>query len=135
MKKLSCLLAALSVALALPVAADGLGRLFFTQQQRAYLDRGGVLQADQVPAPTVDLHAQAQAAQAHVTVSIDGYIRRSSGNDAAWLNGEQVDPGNASNGFTVGRMKDWPNVPVQLPNGKQAAPKIGDTIDENGNSQ
>ena len=71
-------LAALAVALALvatarPVLASGLGRLFFTPEQRRQLDR----QREGERQPRAD----------SATLLIDGVVRRSDGATTVWING------------------------------------------------
>jgi hypothetical protein len=62
-----------------PVAAQELGRLFFTEEQRAALDaRRRARVPDKPVAPTV----------ASPTTRLDGYVRRSDGPSTVWVNGE-----------------------------------------------
>ncbi len=73
-------LAALSITVALcaaapPAAADGLGRLFFTPEQRARLERQRTLGALTIPG-TGD-----------PALRLDGVMRRSDGKRMAWING------------------------------------------------
>lgn len=57
--------------------AEPLGRLFFTPQQRAELDR------QRLHNPGISVDTDQQAAQ-----TINGEIRRSSGRNTRWINGE-----------------------------------------------
>jgi hypothetical protein len=77
-------LAALLVALAAPLEAQELGRLFFTPEQRAALDARRKARVPDKPAAAV---------VAPVT-RLDGYVKRSGGPPTVWINGESV-PDNA----------------------------------------
>jgi hypothetical protein len=63
------------VCLATPARAD-LGRLFFTPQQRAELDKRRVN-------PVVEQETAAQES----AVTLNGYVRRSDGRMTTWVNG------------------------------------------------
>jgi hypothetical protein len=76
----------LGVALAsaaLPCAAQELGRLFFTPEQRSALDARRKARVPDRPA--------AAAAVAAPTVRLDGYVKRSSGRSTVWVNSEALD--------------------------------------------
>jgi hypothetical protein len=77
-------LAALLV-LAPPAAAQELGRVFFTPEQRAALDARRKARVPDKPAA---------ATVASPTTRMDGFVRRSGGPTTVWLNGESV-PENA----------------------------------------
>ncbi|HUY03514.1 MAG TPA: hypothetical protein VMV33_09530 [Rhodocyclaceae bacterium] len=71
-------LAALAVAVALastaqPVLASGLGRLFFSPEQRSQLDR--------------QRNGERQPRADSATLFIDGVVRRSDGATTVWING------------------------------------------------
>lgn len=73
------LLTAFLIALALPAwpQSEPLGRLFFTPQQRAALDRERLLGVSQRPS-TLDGDA---------SYTFNGEVHRSSGNNTRWING------------------------------------------------
>jgi hypothetical protein len=59
-----------------PAAADELGRLFYTPQQRQELDRR---RASNVP--------EKEAAVVESSVTVNGHVARSSGKTTTWVNG------------------------------------------------
>jgi len=61
-------------------AAEDLGRLFFTPEQRAAFDARRKSRTPDRPAPVVAS-----------TVRLDGYVKRSGGRNTVWVNGESVD--------------------------------------------
>jgi hypothetical protein len=68
-------------AAAAPALAQDLGRLFFTEEQRAALDaRRRSRTPDKPVAPAV----------ASPTTRVDGYVRRSGGPSTVWVNGESL---------------------------------------------
>lgn len=113
-------LAAASLAVAGPAAVaddDGLGRLFFTPEQRQQLDRQR-------------LHAaRTDAAQPRIVV--DGEVRRSSGRHTAWINGEAQRAGEVKGGVVV---RPDPRQPGRLVIGTDEMPAagtahVGETVD------
>jgi len=62
-------------------AAQELGRLFFTPEQRQALDARRKARVPDKPAATV----------ASPTLRLDGYVKRSSGRSTVWVNGEATD--------------------------------------------
>ncbi len=79
---------ALLMVLALVVpgvaAAQELGRLFFTPEQRATLDARRKARVPDKPAAAV---------VASPTTRLDGYVKRSRGPSTVWVNGESVTEG------------------------------------------
>jgi hypothetical protein len=57
----------------MPAAADGLGRLFYTPEQRALLDADRAHKATPEDSPNV--------------ISIDGIVQRHGGKRTVWING------------------------------------------------
>ena len=81
----AALLLAVLFALAAPArAADPLGRLFFTPEQRAALDARRKARVPDKPAA---------AAVASPVTRIDGYVKRSQGPSTVWMNGESLSEG------------------------------------------
>ena len=74
------LLAAVSLALAPAAAAQELGRLFFTPEQRAALD---ARRKARVP-------DKSGAAVVSPTTRLDGYVQRSQGPSTVFMNGESL---------------------------------------------
>jgi hypothetical protein len=65
-------------------AADELGRLFFTPEQRAALDARRKARVPEKPAAAV---------VASPVTRIDGYVKRSGGPSTVWMNGESLPDG------------------------------------------
>jgi hypothetical protein len=79
------LLVLLACLLAAPArAADPLGRLFFTPEQRAALDARRKARVPDKPAAAV---------VASPVTRIDGYVKRSQGPSTVWMNGESLGEG------------------------------------------
>jgi hypothetical protein len=115
-------LLALAIALlgANPAAAQELGRLFFTPEQRAALD---ARRAARLPdKPTV--------ARESPTTRVDGYVARSSGRSTVWVDGEALADGAQPDGLRVQRGRDAGKVNVTF--GEQARRiemRVGETLD------
>jgi hypothetical protein len=73
----AALLAAGMLFAAMPAAAEPLGRLFFSPERRAALERQRLLNIQE---------AQAQVIEG-ATLSVNGIVQRSSGKSTAWVNG------------------------------------------------
>jgi len=102
MTRVLILLAFLASASA--ASAQELGRLFFTEEQRAALDaRRKARMPDRPAAPAV----------ASPTTRVDGYVRRSGGPSTVWVNGESlgVEGGDAPR-IESGRREGRVSVPV-----------------------
>jgi hypothetical protein len=82
-RMLPLLLGAAFWTAASPVAAQELGRLFFTPEQRNALDARRKARMPDNPA--------AAAVTASPTMRLDGYVKRSGGRPTVWVNGESVD--------------------------------------------
>ncbi len=107
---LAALCAAGSIALPVPVAADDLGRLFFTPQEREALDRRRASKvAVETDAPVVES-----------LVTVNGQVTRSSGKTTTWINGVAHDD--------TYRGRDPTRVPVQR-GGTRVPVKVGQTLD------
>ncbi len=92
-------------------AADELGRLFFTPEQRAALDARRRARVPDQPA--------AAAVAAPVT-RIDGYVERSQGPSTVWLNGESLPEG----------APDAPRIETRDRDGN---PRVSVSVGERGN--
>lgn len=95
-------------------AADDLGRLFFTPEQRKALDARRKARMPDKPA----------AAIASPTVRLDGYVKRSGGKSTVWVNGEPVE--------SPARLPESSEAPVTVSTGDGARParlKPGETLD------
>ena len=111
MKLSICAVALCLTLLCGPGRSEELGRLFFTPQERADLDRRGVQRepaASQAPAETTQ-------------VRLDGIVRRSDGSATVWLNGRPAPPSGAR------RFADGTGAKVLLPDGRLIELKVGDS--------
>jgi len=103
-----------------PAAAQELGRLFFTPEQRAALD---ARRAARLPdKPTV--------ARESPTTRVDGYVARSSGRTTVWVDGEALADGAQPDGLRVRRNRDTGKVTVTF--GEQARRvemRVGESLD------
>lgn len=96
--------AAFLLLLASPATQSAeLGRLFFTQDERAQLERRHVLTAD-------------EAGNETRTLTVNGMIQRDGGKRVIWINGEQQAAGSADSRTSA-------SVPVILP-GKTESVKV-----------
>jgi len=86
-------------------SAQELGRLFFTEEQRAALDaRRKARMPDRPTRP---------AAVASPTTRVDGYVRRSGGPSTVWVNGESLGvEGSDAPRIESGRREGRVSVPV-----------------------
>ena len=69
-------------------AADAIGRLFMTPEQRADLDSRRDFDSAQIPASVQK--AQPRAASLDQQVILNGVVRRSRGPDVVWVNGARA---------------------------------------------
>lgn len=79
---LAALFAAILLLPAAPAAAEELGRLFFTPERRAALERQRQLNIRE---------AEAQAVEVGATLSVSGVVQRSSGKTTTWVNNAPQD--------------------------------------------
>ena len=117
-------LATLALLLALlpagPAAAQALGRLFFTPEQRAALDARRAARLPDKPA----------AAAESPTTRVDGYVKRSSGKSTVWVDGEAMPDGLQIEGLRVQRGKDPTRVTVTIgEDGRRVEMRVGETLD------
>jgi hypothetical protein len=98
-----------------PSAAQDLGRLFFTPEERAELDARRRARVPDKPAA---------AAVVSPTTKLDGYVKRSDGPSTVWVNGEAL-PADAGEGPRTG-----PRVFIPIgEGGRRAALKPGEVLD------
>jgi hypothetical protein len=97
MKRIAVLLAT-ALALGEAYAQQPLGRLFFTEEQRAALDARRKARVPDKPA--------AAPVTASPITRLDGFVKRSRGPDTVWVNGEplpqEVGPGERSVSVPLG---------------------------------
>lgn len=109
------LMLSLSLLVAPAFAADELGRLFFTPEQRAILDLARSTQSS----------AAQVAAEAYEGVTLSGVVTRSDGKRTVWVNGQ---PQAMGDGGGAGRSPASASIP--LPGGEgRIRLKVGQTLD------
>lgn len=102
-----------SAAAVLPAhAAEPIGRLFHTPDERAALDR---------------LRDGSSARQTVDSVTLNGLVRASSGRSIAWINGEARRPEEVDQ--VAGVRPGSPEMTIRLQSGAQVGLKAGQTAD------
>ena len=120
MKRLAPLALLLALSLAGPAAAQELGRLFFTPEQRTALDARRAARLPDKPAATAE----------SPTTRVDGYVKRSSGKSTVWVDGEALPDGLQTEGLRVQRGSDPTRVTVTVgEDGRRIVLRIGETLD------
>ena len=103
-----------------PAAAQQLGRLFYSPEQRAALDARRAARLPDKPA----------AATESPTTRVDGYVRRSSGKSTVWVDGEPLPEGLQLEGLRVRRGNDPTKVTVSVgEDGRRVELRVGETLD------
>jgi hypothetical protein len=122
----SLILSALTALLPLPsLAAEPIGRLFLTPQERHALDELRS-HTTSVASDTGNLTKPVNTAE-HITVN--GIVQRSSGKTSIWLN-QLPQAGENGQGIVVIPSMTRPNtVSLRLPSGKRVNVKAGQTFD------
>ena len=120
MKRLAPLALLLALSLAGPAAAQELGRLFFTPEQRTALDARRAARLPDKPAATAE----------SPTTRVDGYVKRSSGKSTVWVDGEAIPDGLQLEGLRLRRGDDPTRVTVTVgEGGRRVELRIGETLD------
>ena len=103
-----------------PAAAQELGRLFFTPEQRAAMDARRKARLPDTPA----------AAAASPITRIDGSIKRSGGKSTVWVDGTAVPEGTQPDGLRLRRGDDPSRVSVTVgEDGRRIELRVGQTMD------
>jgi hypothetical protein len=119
-------------------AADGLGRLFLTPEQRAQLDIVRARRDPRQPLTAEPVAAQTTptppaAPQGPDTVTYNGVVRRSDGKSTVWINGKPLNERNRSghpNDVNVLGMRADGAVSVAVPQASRTASlKVGQRLD------
>jgi hypothetical protein len=101
-------------------AAQELGRLFFTPEQRAALDARRAARLPDKPA----------VAQESPTTRVDGFVTRSSGRTTVWVDGEALPEGVQPEGLRVQRSRDPSRVTVTFgERARRIELRVGETLD------
>jgi hypothetical protein len=118
-----CLIAGILLAAgASAAAAQGLGRLFFTPEQRAELDARRKARVPDKPA---------SALIESPSTTLDGYVKRAHGNSTVWLNGEPVPEGADSGRVRVIPSRSDPSrATIEVgDHGRRVPLKVGESLD------
>jgi len=115
------------ITLMLPLvssAAEPLGRLFFTPQQRATLDnaRGQNIK--------IDVEVETETPNLEI-ISVNGMIKRSDGQSTVWINNRPLNEKRAPSGIKIiSRSADDARVTLQLPPSRRNVDlKVGQNLD------
>jgi hypothetical protein len=101
--------------LSTPCAAEHMGRLFFTPEQRAALDARRKARVPDKPAAVV---------VASPTTRLDGFVKRSTGPSTVWVNGEPLAEGSGE------APRIGPRVSISVgEGGRRAALRPGEVLD------
>jgi len=113
-----------------PVAAQPAnppGRLFFTPDQRASLDRA---RAQRARTTLSTENTEQDAAPVSQTIIYGGVVRRSDGKSTAWLNNQPVNDREQFGGAIVGRVRPDGSVTLQVPqSGRSVSLKPGQSVE------
>ncbi len=98
------------------VADETLGRLFFTPEKRAALERSRKLNLRQTQ--------QIEGA----TMSLEGIVRRSDGNGTAWINGRPHSVSDPRHGVAIGLRPDAAGATVSVGDEAPSRLRVGETV-------
>ena len=116
------LAALLAAGLLAPVAAAAqeLGRLFFTPEQREALDTRRKARLPDKPAPVA----------ISPSTRVDGYVQRSHGKSTVWLDGHAIADGVRTEGVRVRRGGDPTRVSIGVGDqSRSVSVRVGQTVD------
>jgi len=118
------------------LAAEGLGRLFLTPEQRSQLDISRAKRDQRLPITTeTDPAATAPVPQGPEIVTYNGVVRRSDGKSTVWLNGKAVNERNrigndGDSKINVLGMRSDGALSVAIPQADRTASlKVGQSLD------
>jgi len=107
--------------------ADPPGRLFFTPDQRASLDRA---RAQRARTTLSTENTEQDAAPVSQTIIYGGVVQRSDGKSTAWLNNQPVNDREQFGGAIVGRVRPDGSVTLQVPqSGRSVSLKPGQSVE------
>lgn len=116
------------ITLMLPLvssAAEPLGRLFFTPQQRSTLDnaRGQKIK--------IEVEVETETPTPPENISVNGVIKRSDGQSTVWVNNRPLNEKRAPSGIKIiSRSADNTSVTLQLPQSSHNVDlKVGQNLD------
>lgn len=105
-------------------AAQELGRLFFTPEQRAELDARRKARVPDKPAAATVIESP--------RTRLDGFVKRSDGESTVWLNGEPVPAGKGPNEAQIHSSRDRPDtvtVEAGEANKRRIPLRVGETLE------
>ena len=116
------------IALMVPfvsTAAEPLGRLFFTPQQRATLDNARAQKT------TAKIEAETEPITPPEKISVNGVIKRSDGQSTVWINNRPLNEKRAPSGIKIiSHSADNASVTLQLPQSSHNVDlKVGQNLD------
>lgn len=121
-RTLTALIGVLLATASAASAAQQLGRLFFTPEQRAELDARRKARVPDKPAATLIESP---------STTLDGYVKRSDGKSTVFLNGEPVTEGaDARRAQVVPSRTDPSRAAIEMGEGGRRVPlKVGESLD------
>jgi hypothetical protein len=120
MRRVAALLLAFALLAPCAVAAQELGRLFFTPEQRDALDARRKARLPDKPA----------ALAPSPTTRVDGSVKRSLGKSTVWVDGSAVPEGTQPEGLRIRRGGDASRVTVIVgEDGRRIEMRVGETLD------
>lgn len=126
-----CFTLCFAFSFSIPVSAQNLGRLFFTPAERADMDRmrAKYKPGEKIPEITKE-EMIVEESEAPKQLVVNGFVKRSSGNNTTWINQEpRLVSNNSQNIIVQQKMAQAPKVSVSLPTGKRLKLKAGQSVD------
>lgn len=121
------------------LAAEPLGRLFSTPEERNNLDYLRESKKN-LPIETETVVEQSVIERRPVTlpdaINVQGYVKRNDGKDSTiWINGEAIQENSGNKDVRVGKLPTNSNhIPIRIPaNGKQLSLRAGQVYDPESN--
>lgn len=106
-----------------------INRLFFTPEERAKMDHAREKGIPEDIPPT-EIEAEKEIAAPPDQVTLDGYVKRSSGKSTSWVNQQSYNHDTSTNGILrLGTPLKSAMLAVPLPSGKKVRLKAGQTFD------
>ncbi|MEL0083832.1 MAG: hypothetical protein VW985_12445 [Gammaproteobacteria bacterium] len=127
-RHLGYLLLSTGFTVSLPVAGQPpeLGRLFFTADERTRIDM--IRESGLTDLAPVEKDGDGE--NPTQTLTVDGVIKKPDGSVRAWLNGQALDSGKLNAPVYTGRrLTEQLQLPLRLPGGLTARPKVGQVVD------
>ena len=107
------------------LAAEPLGRFFFTPAQRAQLDTART----QKNRATLSREKSEDATPAPEILTYDGAVRRSDGKSTVWINNHAINDREASGGVVIDRLRPNGALTFRVPTARSAELKVGQSLE------